>query len=184
MLLASYGSHEDSPLEPDGVALVWNSRFLASGQDSPPLGMCCQYSIRIFYTFTIASVKYNAIWNDHMIMISSSHYILIALYSPLGRARICVPLSVGSDVGVFLAVPPEPGHRRHLQRSNRSLGQPSSPQNACPKDALDRQRRSHAPGESEMIHVVRLHGVRDDCSLSLVRSGQLWRKVMIDYGSI
>ena len=38
LLLASYGSHEDSPLEPDGVALVWNSRFLTAGQDAPPLG--------------------------------------------------------------------------------------------------------------------------------------------------
>ena len=37
-MLASYGSHEDSPLEPDGVALVWNSRFLASGKDAPPAG--------------------------------------------------------------------------------------------------------------------------------------------------
>ena len=42
LLLASYGSNDEAPLEPDGVVLVWNSKFKT---ETPEFVFHCQSAV-------------------------------------------------------------------------------------------------------------------------------------------
>ena len=47
LLVASYNSNEESPHEPDGVALVWNMKYK---KESPEFIFHCQVSDAKIYT--------------------------------------------------------------------------------------------------------------------------------------
>ena len=91
-------------------------------------------------------VLYSFFYSFFCVCVTCKKWILNKL-SFVFRAGVRFPLSIGCYVRRLLAFPSKSHHWRHLQRSNRLVGQSRSPSHTRTKNAFDGQWGSYPSGK-------------------------------------